>query len=115
MGLAYLRPCQLDPLYCAGVLDSSHAADQVKGVAVDASVFHVGVVDVNGNDLAYDEAASVRSLVEVEDLVQLAFEADGRLRNTRGTHHARRLWREFCEFEFVDIRWIIPAGNVHWV
>src|SRR5262249_7590234 len=86
------RACQLNPVGGAGILNASHAPDQVKGIAVDTAVSQMSIIDVNCNDIANHQAAARWGFKEINNLVQSAFEADGGLGDSRSTHNLRRLW-----------------------
>ena len=59
------------------VLHAAHAADQVERIPVDPTFFEECIFDVNGNNFADHKAASRRAGREIDDLMQLAFEAYG--------------------------------------
>jgi hypothetical protein len=96
----------------AGVLRAAHASDEVEGVGFEAAFAEEFVVEVEGDDFSDDEVAG-DGLSEVEDLVQLALEADGRGGDLGCADELRGAGGEVGEFEFVDAVFVFAAGDVH--
>jgi len=96
-------------------LDAAHASDQVERVAIEAAIFEVSVIDVNGDDLSDDQAAAGGRGREIENLMELAFEADRRFFDASGTNELRGFGSDLGQFPFVDRRGVFAAGDVHGV
>ncbi len=97
----------------AGVLQAAHAADQFERVAVEATIFQVSVVEVDGDDFSDDEAGAVGGGGEFDDLAELAFEADGRFCDAGGAYEFGGRGSEVGQPEFVDGRIVLATGDVH--
>jgi len=70
------------------------------------------VVEVEGDDFSDDEAAG-DGLAEVDDLVEFAFEADGRGSNLGWAHDLRGARLEVGELKFVHAMLVLATGDVH--
>lgn len=111
--LLHLRSDHLKAVSGTGVLQAAHTADQIEGVWVESSVFEVGVVDVNGHDVSDYEAASGWFGREIDNLMQFAFEAHGRLSDAGRSHGLRNYRFEFRQLELVDRSVVLAASRVH--
>src|SRR5579863_531983 len=68
---------------------------------------------MNRDNPSDDEATAGRSRRKIKNLMEFTFEADWGFADARRANEARRLRRDLCQFEFVDRRVILTAGNVH--
>ena len=84
--LSHLGASEFQTVAGARVLDAAHASDQVERVAIEAALFHVRIVNVKSDHFTDDEAAAVGTGREIQDLIELAFEADRRFSNAWRPH-----------------------------
>src|SRR5208282_103195 len=109
----HLRPHHLKPLQRPRVLHPAHASDQVERVPVQTAFFQMSFVNVHRNDFPNHQTPALGRGIEVENLMQFAFEAYGRLLYSPRTHHFRGRRPDFRQFKFIDGRFIVTARQVH--
>src|SRR5580693_8112042 len=103
----------IESLRRSRVLDTAHASDRIERIAVEFSQLPVSVCDVDRNDLPDHEAAASGGRREIENLIELALEADRRFRDSRRLHDLRRRVIDVGKLELVDGSIVFTAGRIH--
>src|ERR1700728_803760 len=103
----------IESLRRSRVLDTAHASDRIERIAVEFSQLPVSVCDVDRNDLPDHEAAASGGRREIENLIELALEADRRFRDSRRLHDLRRRVIDVGMLEIGDGSVVFTAGRIH--
>src|ERR1700693_6188540 len=97
----YFRPLQVEAIGGARVLGATHAPNEVERTGIGAAFFEDIVLQVNADDLPDHQASARRLGPKINDPVELALEADWRLRHLWRAHELRRPRGQFRQREFV--------------
>src|ERR1700730_14758686 len=95
------RPLRVEAIGGARVLGATHASNQVDRTGIEAAFFEDVVLQVNADDLPDHQASARRLGPKINDPVELALEADWRLRHLWRAHHLRRPRGQFRQRDFV--------------